>query len=365
MECTLIELSGTFEGVVDETEPFVIKVVNNCSSIEKNGIKRALLSENGLIIDGKYVELQLKGQSVEVGEILLFYPENKGVLRFFRPNSNSNTILLTEKCDQTCIMCSQPPKNKDYLHWDLYKTAVEALPDGTVIGITGGEPTLYKRELFDFLRHFSESGQNVFFHILTNGQHFEEKDLDLLESVNRNVLWAVPLYGAQPDTHDLVVGKSGAFHQLIENFAILLKSNSQVELRTCILKQNYPDLLPLSKFVSQYFHWINNWAIMQLEPIGYAILDWEKKFVDTSVDFEILENAVLSASAAGIRPHLFNFPYCSLPFSLRNYCYPSISDWKKKYLEICTDCEKKTDCSGFFDWYTESAGYQLLQGAFK
>ena len=74
---------------------------------------------------------------LEEGEILIIFPKYNFIERFFRPNANANTILLTENCDQKCIMCSQPPKNKDYLYFDLYEKACVLLPMNTFIVISG------------------------------------------------------------------------------------------------------------------------------------------------------------------------------------------------------------------------------------
>lgn len=357
----MIELSGTFEGDTKKLEPFVSVVTTSRTSV-KNA---AILYDKSVEINGNKIQLDLRGQSIKEGEILLFFPASSRFERFYRPDSNSNTILLTEKCDQTCVMCSQPPKNKDYLHWDLYKKAIDFLPNGSLIGITGGEPTLYKKELLDFLIYAIQKNSSLYFHVLTNGQHFNSSDIEKLKQLNKNVVWAVPLYGATSEIHDLIVGKPGAFRRLENNFIYLLSSNSKVELRSCVLKQNYTDLINLSRYISINFQWVQNWAIMQLEPIGFAILDWEKKFVDTSVDQGVLENAVLSSVASGINVNLYNFPICSIPYSLKKFCVMSISDWKNKYLDVCNLCSQKSTCSGFFEWYTKDVGYQNLRGPFK
>ena len=54
-------------------------------------------------------------------------------------------------------MCSQPPKNKDYLHFDLYRQALKFINFETEIGISGGEPSLFKNELFEFYRYYQWS----------------------------------------------------------------------------------------------------------------------------------------------------------------------------------------------------------------
>ena len=46
------------------------------------------------------------------------------------------------------------------------------------IGITGGEPTLFKDDLFHFLLSVSDARPDLRFHVLTNAQHFVDEDID-------------------------------------------------------------------------------------------------------------------------------------------------------------------------------------------
>ena len=129
-------------------------------------------------------------------------------------------------------------------------------------------------------------------HILSNAQHFEDTDIQFLTSVNKNVLWAIPLYSDLPELHDQIVGKDGAYKKLLSSFNILMSSGSQVELRTVLLKQNYENFLSLSKFLNEHFQWIEYWSIMQLEKFGFAKINWFEKFIDTSREFQILDNVL-------------------------------------------------------------------------
>jgi His-Xaa-Ser system radical SAM maturase HxsC len=357
----LIDLSLKYVGNIGVSAPFVCIVSNEVSATRG---KKFVPSEANI---GQYkfencmVELQKTDVTISIGEILIIYPEQNLIERFFRPNSNGNTILLTEQCDQLCVMCSQPPKRKDYLHWELYLEAASLIPEGAILGISGGEPTLYKGRLLDFLMECVEANSSLQIHVLTNAQHFDEADIEKLTSLNKNVLWGVPLYSADHVEHDNIVGKDGAFENLLQGFNSLLKSGSRVELRTVLLQKNYPSLAKLSKFVARHFTWIEKWAIMQLEPMGYARIDWPLKFVDTTISSECLEQAVLTADISGIYTELYNFPLCSVPSNLQRFCVKSISDWKQKYLAECSKCLSKNSCCGFFEWYDRQKGYSSIE----
>lgn len=345
----MLKLNLNFKNQLKTSNHFAGKV------LKKNNAK------DHFVVDGKLIILKETLSDFKEGEIWLVFPDEKKINRFFRPYSNSNTILLTERCDQLCIMCSQPPKSKDYDHFELYLDAIKKIEDNTFIGITGGEPTLFGDQLFDFIIQAVNYNKNIIFHILTNGQHFKQKDIQKLKIIRNNVIWAVPIYSSNANTHNQIVGKQNAFESLIPSINNLFLSGSKVELRTVILKQNQHDLLNLSKFVNNNFQWIQFWSLMQLEKFGYAKIDWETKFLDTSIDFEIIENLILMCEAGGINIFLYNFPHCTVPQNLRRYCNKSISDWKQKYLSICNACSIKKDCCGFFEWYNEKDGFKMIR----
>ena len=304
------------------------------------------------------IEIENNDQKFENDEIILIFPKENFLRRFFRPSANTNSILLTEKCDQRCIMCSQPPKNLRHDHFELYKEAMTLVPDNARINITGGEPTLHKLGLFDFLYSVLTIRPDVSFHILTNGQHFEEKDRKALSDISENVVWGIPLYSSIDETHDKIVVKKNAFQKLMNNFNHLISSSSRIELRTVLLKQNLDDLPLLSDFISTHLNWIEIWAIMQLENIGYARMNWGEIFCDTSINFLKVGRAIEIAKARNLNVGLYNFPLCTVPKQYSKFTHPSISDWKRKYLDFCEKCKKKNNCSGFFEWYTKKTGYK-------
>jgi len=103
-------------------------------------------------------------------------------------------------------------------------------------------------------------------------------------------------------------------------------------MRTVVLKKNIFDLPYLSKFITKQCNFIAFWAIMNLEPIGYARSFKEDLFFDHSQFFVPIANAIEIATLYGISVSLYNFPLCTVPQEYRAYCTDSISDWKK---EVC------------------------------
>jgi His-Xaa-Ser system radical SAM maturase HxsC len=290
------------------------------------------------------------------GDIFLFLPTQHLALRIIRRNSQHNTILFTEQCDERCLMCSQPPREVDD-RWllPLYSEAINLADNGVRIGISGGEPTLYKEELFSLLEHIAANRPDLSFHILSNAQHFLKEDRRRLQNIHNkiDVLWGIPLYSSLAQEHDQIVKKLGAFDTLIENLYILASSGGAIELRTVLMKKNITSLPLLAKFITRNCRFIAFWAIMSIEPTGYAKSSRDELFFDYSQFFIPIENAIEIAKSHNVHTSLYNFPLCTVPHNYRSHCVDSISDWKKKYLEVCEPCTQKDNCAGFFEWYNK------------
>lgn len=294
-------------------------------------------------------------------DVIMLLPGQRTAHRLVRASSRHNTFLVTEQCDQVCVMCSQPPKKHHVDLFQQYEEAAVLAPENAVIGISGGEPLLHKAALFRFLENVTDARPDLRFHVLTNAQHFTEQDIAFLKSsAAANVLWGVPLYATEPTLHDRIVGKGGAFGMLSDNLSLLAFTGADVELRTVILTENASNFSDLARFVTLNLPFVNFWAIMQLENIGFGRKNWDSQFLDTSLEFSPVADAIDIAGARGIEVCLYNFPACTVPTEYRHHATRSISDWKQKYLDVCSDCTIKELCGGFFQWYPEKNGFREL-----
>lgn len=295
------------------------------------------------------------------GDILLLLPGGRAAHRLLRAGSRHNTLLVTERCDQRCVMCSQPPKDYDFDLLDSFAEAVRIAPLGHYIGITGGEPLLMKARLFQFLTRATDERPDLRFHVLTNGQHFTAQDMEVIEALGpERVLWGIPLYSADEALHDQIVGKAGAFAALTTNLARLTRAGAAIELRTVVMRSNIDGLGRLGHFIATRLPALDVWAIMQMERIGFGRMNWEREFCDTSRDFQPVARALGIAAARGLPASLYNFPICTVPDIWQRYCANSISDWKRKFLSACADCARQVDCCGFFEWSPADGGFQRI-----
>ncbi|MEX0407315.1 His-Xaa-Ser system radical SAM maturase HxsC [Aquibium sp. LZ166] len=292
------------------------------------------------------------------GDVLLAQPGRSSVNRIIRANSVHNTLVITERCDQLCVMCSQPPKTG---HADLFAQFGQAAmlaPPGATIGISGGEPLLYKDQVFDLIDVSLARRPDLRFHVLTNAQHFGRDDENWLREVAKDkVLWGIPLYSPTAADHDAIVAKAGAFDNLMQSMDTLARAGALIELRTVVTARNVEDLPRLANLITTDLPFCSSWALMQLEPIGFGRMNWDEIFHDSSIDFEPIARAMNIALTRGLDVALFNFPLCTVPETHRKYAMATISDWKQKFIESCGECSVRARCGGFFEWYDQRRGF--------
>jgi len=301
-----------------------------------------------------------QGMSLE-GDIVLVDPCAGRAERLIRAGSGHNTLLVTERCDQLCVMCSQPPKKTHEDRFAAFTDACLLAPDSSVIGISGGEPTLFKAELLELLETVLSQRPDLAFHILSNGQHFEQGDVERLrQPCYQRVQWGIPVYSADHASHDQIVAKEGALARLEKSFCHLLAAGTRIELRTVLLSDNYNDLLRLARYVATRLPFIEHWSIMQLENAGFAKNRWDALYVDHQQDFAPLGQALDHAILSGLDVRLFNVPRCSVPQEYRRHAMASISDWKRRYAPACAPCNERDQCGGFFEWHPKDADLKVV-----
>jgi His-Xaa-Ser system radical SAM maturase HxsC len=353
----MIEL--TLPAVTDAEHPFITRL--RAERHDTHGPSDAILwneDDAGATFAGRQGVIAIDGLTAAAldGDVVLVEPGGKRIERLLRAGSPHNTLLVTERCDQLCVMCSQPPKKTHVDRFDLLEQACLLAEPNLVIGISGGEPTLYKEQLFGMIERVLGERPDLAFHVLSNGQHFEAHDVERLrQPLFRQVLWGIPLYAPRPALHDEIVGKQGAFARLEDSFAHLLMSGARVELRTVLVATNLEAMPALARHVATRLRFIHAWSIMQLEHVGFARNRWPQLYVDHSRDFGPLAAALDHAKLHGVPARLFNFPRCTVPEPYRHLAAASISDWKRKYVLACESCRERDDCTGFFEWHPDTA----------
>lgn len=273
----------------------------------------------------------------------------------YRVNSFHNTLLATERCNSNCLMCSQPPKDKNDINnlYEINKKLIPLIPKDCIeLGISGGEPTLMGDLFFDLLSQIKTELPETEIHLLTNGRTFAWDYMAerLGEIDNKRLMLGIPVYSDYYQVHDYIVQAENAFYQTILGLHNLARYNQRLEVRIVLHKQSIPRLTRLAKYIYKNLPFVEHVAFMGLEYIGYTPHNIEKLWIDPYEYRDELGEAVEYLEGQGMHVSIYNTPLCILPENQWKFARKSISDWKNDYLPICSTCTKLNDCGGLFTW---------------
>lgn len=267
-------------------------------------------------------------------------------------NANHNTVLITERCNNLCSFCSQPPRegNDDWLLGQAMLALADFNFEG-VIGVSGGEPLLYAQKFIDFLDFIRDYSPNTSLHILTNGRAFS--DLHFAQEIakrltNLNFSFGIPLYAATADTHDLLVGSAGAFSETVKGIINAGNLGLNIELRFIPTQKNYQELPSVIEYSNRVFSNIAQISVMNLEPMGWARKNWGSLYLSPLEYSETIHRSIQVSQLGTIPLVFFNYPLCHLEQKVWDYAVKAISDWKNNYPATCHGCKMIDSCGGYF-----------------
>lgn len=271
----------------------------------------------------------------------------------FDIHSNDNALFTTAMCSNRCLMCCQPPSEKNDIDalWDnnirLIDTAPKELPS---IGVTGGEPTLLCGRFFELIRHIRMRLPETEIHILTNGRAFADKQFtsQLGEIGPEKILLGIPLHSDNQLDHDLIAGAMGAYTETLLGLYNLARWSFDIELRVVLTKLNYQRLPKLARFIIRNLPFVKYISLMGLEYTGYTIKNAEQVWIDPIEMAGPLSDATLFLASTGLNVSIFNLSLCVLPESVWPFARKSISDWKNRFEPFCDQCRLKANCCGLF-----------------
>ena len=285
-------------------------------------------------------------------DVIKFHPMDSDINVLYRWGANSNSFLITERCNSFCIMCSQPPRDIDdhYLVDDMLAALPLIHQDTAEIGITGGEPTLWGDNFIRLIQASKAHLPRTSLHILSNGRNF--RNLELATKVahikHPDLMIGIPLYADYSQLHDFIVQADNAFDDTIRGILNLKRCRVPVEIRVVIHQKNYHRLPRLAEFITRNLLFVDHIAFMGLEIMGFAKSNLEALWIDPYDYRNELEEAVNTLSRYGMHVSIYNHPLCVIPASVRRFSVRSISDWKNDFLEECQSCKFMQECGGFF-----------------
>jgi len=311
---------------------------------------KSILNEN---LNVPVVESVQGLTSLNDGDIVVINTD--GIINIlYRKSSNHNAIFVTEKCNNYCLMCSQPPKKKDDIDY-LYKInmkLIEIIPqDVEFLGITGGEPTLLGKKLITLLEKIKTFLKGVRLDILTNARALSDiVFVDKIVNVGiNNLSFCVPLFSDYYLLHDYISQSKNAFSQTITGLYNLARYQQKVEIRVILQKLTIDRLAKIANYIYRNLPFVNHVAFMGLEYRGHARSNKNILNFDLKDFIHQIDEAVNMLSISGINTSIYNIPNCYLPENLWKFCRKSISDWKNIYISECQKCRLRQDCCGLFD----------------
>ncbi len=339
IRCTTFENLSTFRNLCGSGLHNLTALVPDAAQASRDGLENVVADDNAL----------------ESGDVVALTGGSSAAHVLFRASDDHHTVFLTGQCDNHCLMCSQPPRNSvdDAYLIDEAIALSRYIPTGqSVIGFSGGEPLLLGSRLRKVLDAYGDNHQGTFLEVLTNGRRLADHNFAqlLLGQLGDRVSWMIPLYGHADFLHDFVVQRNGAFDETLAGILNLQEFGQPVQLRVVLIEPVLEEIEEICRFVSMNLPFVQSMAFMGCEPIGFALANRRICDLDLKPYFPALLRATRIIERAGVRPIIMNIPLCCLPDDLHHLAARSISDWKQRYDDECTECKKNRDCGGYFAW---------------
>ena len=318
----------------------------------------AVISQDPFLTGQPVIDRLRESDHFKGGDIIVLESSTGFVRSLYRPYETHHSMFVTERCSSNCLMCSQPPKDRDDVAAlaERNKKLIGLMrPAPAYLTITGGEPTLLGNHLFDLLEDLKRSLPQTELHMLTNGRTFAWKEYcEKFASVEHpNICLGVPLYSDVAGDHDYIVQAVGAFDQTVAGFHQAARYGIRVEVRMVLHKLTIPRLTRLAEYIYRNLSFVEHVALMGLEYVGYTPRNISELWIDPYDYQQELEEAVGFLSMRGIPTSIYNHQLCVLRESLWPFARKSISDWKNLYLPECEKCTALEECDGLFKWATK------------
>jgi His-Xaa-Ser system radical SAM maturase HxsC len=286
------------------------------------------------------------------GDIIRISPARGRVRVLYRAKAKQNSLLLTERCNHYCLMCSQPPKTNDDSH--LIEEVIEvlrlAVDYSTEIGFTGGEPTLLGEELFRLVRIARNLLPDSSLHILSNGRAFEDENnaIKLRDVGHPDLMIGIPIYSDAPEIHNYIVQAENALDGTIRGLNNLNRQGIPVEIRVVLHQINVDRLPQLAEYIATNFPFVSQVAFMGLEMMGFARANKNLLWIEPDEYADKLSKAVMHLDTRHINTLIYNLQMCVMPSDMWPFMVRSISEWKNDYEPECETCAARAMCGGFF-----------------
>jgi MoaA/NifB/PqqE/SkfB family radical SAM enzyme len=225
------------------------------AEIEKDAVDfYSVLEQDGFIVSGEteaeldrkdvrfsYPALELKSISSDFTPII--QRADKNTQEFLdkhfknKPHLIAMHIELSSRCNERCIHCYIPHKNKTGdIEPALFYDVLNQCSEMGVLNLTlsGGEPMLHEN-FCDFLRKAKEYDFAI--NILSNLTLLNDKIIDEMKGTRLSSV-QVSLYSMNPDIHDSITQVKGSFKTTRDNILRLIENDIPLQISCPTMKQN-------------------------------------------------------------------------------------------------------------------------------
>lgn len=285
------------------------------------------------------------------GDVVKIFPAGR-IFRLWDVESFHNCIFVTGACNFRCWMCPQPPVvDNPAQHEENLRILGLLRPEYVkMIGITGGEPTLFTSRLVDYYNVINRKFPSARVEVLTNGSLLSDfnRAKQLALAAPYDICYCVSLHGDTADLAESVMRTPGGWDKAVQGVMNLARLQQEVELRFVLTKHNVRYVKDVALFFYRNFPFVAHIAFMGQEIIGDAEGNLKEVWVEPKEYVQDLAEAVLFLASVGMNVSIYNLPLCLLPENVRRFAARSISDWKQGYRSECEGCQERSSCCGFF-----------------
>lgn len=266
-------------------------------------------------------------------------------------------LRLTMACNARCLFCNVPIENYNggILGEEDISRALQHLVEekARTITISGGEPTIAKTHLLELVRRSRDRGIE-FVDLQTNAMLIDDEyALELAEAGVTSAF--VPLLSHLPETHDHLMGVTGAYAGCLAGIDALLGAGIDVRLNPVTVKQTETLVPDYVDFVSRRFPSIHFVSLSVMQPHGRAADN-----LALLPHYSRLRPAIAQARRlATLRGIEMVNPYCGVPICI------GWSDALEKCVEAVQAVEARVQPMGLRNRGNKSHGEPCRKCAFR
>lgn len=323
------------------------------------GFRVALIEEERILFVAENISTLINDEAIAFfsdlseEDVIDIAPDGLVRKRFER-KAGDNTFYITDRCNSNCIMCPVPENIRKnglkVITERLSELAFYIPSDLKHVTITGGEPFLAKNSMFESLEILKNKCSNTDFLLLSNGRAFAISGYAerLAEVAPAKFCIGIPVHGPDARIHDEISQAEGSFRQTITGMRRLIDNGIDVEIRIVVNKINAPFISDIAKLIADQFPETVGVRIMAMEMLGNAAKNIEKVWLPYEKFFDSVEDAISILVNNSIDVAIYNMPLCLIKSNYWYICKQSISDYKIRYFDKCSNCKVKDVCGGVF-----------------